>query len=131
AATGVAWASNPFRPGFATLYLRGPNDAAHVVVDAFDRVDRVGDEIQMTATATSPDGGHVVVRFNVTAVSPRSLRFSYETLQEGEWKVHGVRLLDHGFSAASSLEGTAVVPHRLGILIPAHGDLPEVRQFAN
>ena len=43
----------------------------------------------------------------------------------------GVRLLDRAFWTTGSAGGTAVVPHRLGLLIEAGSGAPEVRQFCH
>ena len=124
--TGVTWTSDPVRPRFGEVLLRGPDRSVLWRIDRFDAVHESPDRLRLIAQPRI-DGQPTGVTLNFTVkpvVDPEGLELAYDSQSTGPWQVSRVRLLHHALSVTEEDDGAVYVPHRLGIELPAGKGLP-------
>jgi len=129
--TGVTWTSDPLRPRFGEVLLRGPDRSVLWRIDRFDAVHESPDGLRLVAQPQidgQPSG--VALTFTVKpVVEPDGILLAYDSQAEGPWQVARVRLIDHALTVTDEDEGAVYVPHRLGIELPATKGLPGNAQW--
>jgi hypothetical protein len=129
--TGIAWNSNPARPGFGQVMLRNGDRSAAWNLDRFDEVLQKKNSLHLTSHPLvdgAPSG--VSVEFAIEAVDdPDGIEIRYESRSTGAWQVAGVRLLDNALPLTEEDGGVYYLPHRLGIELPAAKGFPGHQQW--
>jgi hypothetical protein len=130
-ATGVLWASDPARPRFGEVTMRGGERTVTWPINRFDEIHETADGLRLV-TRPQVDGkpASVTLTFALERIAePAGLRLGYESATSGDWKVVRVRPLADALWVTEAEEGVLYVPERLGIELPAGTGLPGARQW--
>lgn len=129
--SGVAWSSDPRRPGFIRVGLRCGDQVALVPVSRFDTVE-LGPEGLRAEASLELEGANERAVFRLTAAetTPKGgLSLAYDVDLPGGWELEFVRLIDHGLFTTDADEGYTVLPRYVGQLLPADGSRFSDRRY--
>ena len=116
----VVWRSNPYVPRFGEAILNVDGKKRHINLDRCE-IQRARDSLELTFHPL-PDKPEAWVRVQVQSLEDgRTLEFSYTAAEAAS--VESLRLLDDALWTTNAEKGYAVVPVRMGLLIPADSGL--------
>ena len=140
--TGVLWGSNPARAWFGTVQLTYGKARYTIGIERFDTITRMNDGLKASMELVvndQPTDVTLNVFIEALPPEPEGLRFRYDTetadtpnafwTADNVWQVQSVRLLDNAFWTTDADNGYAVVPFRLGEMIPTDSGLPATRRY--
>lgn len=127
---GVTWTSDPEEESLGNVELTDGRVIRNAPLTHMKAVHAgVGLQLEAALTVAGRPTGltlHVAVE---PVTDPLGLRFRERVTGVSEWRVRSVRLLDHAFGVTDADKGYAVVPFRLGELLPTDEGLPAQRSY--
>ena len=127
--TGVLWTSSPALPRFGRITLTDGQQTCVWPVDRFTRVEAL--ESLLLLSVQPEFEGHptgTTVSFTLQPdTATDGLNISYQTQQNGPWKVSQVRLLENSLPVTAEDDGHYYLPYRLGIELAATDAFPGSR----
>ena len=129
--TGVTWTSDPQSSQFGNVELTDGEVVRNALLAKLTATKAGGGMRLETPIQVDGQPTGLTLRVVVDPVSgPEGLRFRYTVEGKSAWRVQAVRLLDHAFGTTDADNGYAVVPFRLGEVLPTDEGLPNHRSYA-
>lgn len=133
--TGILWASNPESTWFGAVQLGDGQSQYTTNIVKFDSIVEIEDGLKASVElAVNDQPVDIALNVFIEAISsePVGIRFRYDTEAKDEankWHVRSVRLLDKAFWTTDADDGYAIVPLRLGEMLPTDSGLPATRRY--
>jgi hypothetical protein len=123
--TGVKWYSNPYQERFGIAEIDSKSGKRQIILDNFN-VRSKADRIELVYQPKKGEDINLTVVLELLK-DGRTIEISYKT--EGKTKVDNIALLDNSLWVTDVDNGYAVVPVRMGLIVPADTGLSFTRSF--